>query len=175
MILSSPSRAQITRRELQFALLGALVAATATALVCCPIVKPKPVEADSQVLHSTVFDWNSLTVKPTAVGATRSVVSSPTATLSNLEIHVTTLNPGQMPHPPHRHPNEELVLIDQGTVEAFNHGVWTRVGPGSVIFNASNEVHGLRNVGDGPAQYHVINVKTAATPAGETVVVPDAR
>jgi quercetin dioxygenase-like cupin family protein len=80
-----------------------------------------------------------------------------------------------MPHPPHRHPNEELVIIDQGTVEAFNNGAWKRIGPGSIIFNGSNEVHGLRNVGTTPALYHVINIKTAATPPGETVIVGDAK
>jgi hypothetical protein len=40
-----------------------------------------------------------------------------------------------------------------------------RLGPGSVIFNGSNELHGLRNVGQDQAIYHVINVQTAATPA----------
>jgi hypothetical protein len=33
-----------------------------------------------------------------------------------------------------------------------------------VIFNASNELHGIKNVGTGPATYHVINWRTAATP-----------
>ena len=37
--------------------------------------------------------------------------------------------------------------------------------PGSVIFFASNQLHGLRNVGTEPAMYHVVNFKTAATPA----------
>jgi quercetin dioxygenase-like cupin family protein len=175
MILRPAIRTRITRRELQFALVGALLATTATVLVCFSFVRPASVHADAQVMHSMVFDWNTFTAKPTKVGSVRSVVSSPTATLENLEIHVTTLNPGQMPHPPHRHPNEELVLIDQGTVEAFNNGTWKRVGPGSIIFNGSNEAHGLRNVGTTPAQYHVINVKTAATPPGETVIVGDAK
>jgi quercetin dioxygenase-like cupin family protein len=175
MILRPAILKRISRREFQFALIGALISAPITALVFFSIAHPTLVRADAQVMHSTVFDWNTFTDKPTKVGSVRSVVSSPTATLENLEIHVTTLNPGQMPHPPHRHPNEELVLIDQGTVEAFNNGVWKRVGPGSIIFNGSNEVHGLRNVGTTPAQYHVINVKTAATPAGETVIVGDAK
>jgi quercetin dioxygenase-like cupin family protein len=81
-----------------------------------------------------------------------------------LELHVTTLNPGQEPHPPHRHPNEELVILREGTVEALVNGDWKRLGPGSVIFNASNQLHGLRNVGTVPAIYHVINWTTAATP-----------
>ena len=57
------------------------------------------------------------------------------------------------------------MIIDKGTVEALSGGKWERLGPGSVIFNASNAPHALRNVGGIPATYHVINWKTAATPA----------
>jgi quercetin dioxygenase-like cupin family protein len=116
------------------------------------------------VMGSTVFDWNALVSRPTEVGSVRSVCKSPTATLDELEIHVTTLEPGKSPHPPHRHPNEELVILREGTVEVFENGEWKKVGPGSVIFSASNQLHGLRNIGNEPATYHVINWKSAATP-----------
>ncbi len=98
----------------------------------------------------------------------RSFFRTPTATLNELELHVTTLNPGQASHPPHRHPNEELVIIKEGTVEALVQGEWKRLGPGSVIFNASNQLHGLKNVGDGPATYHVINWTSATTPKAQS-------
>ncbi|MDF2385845.1 cupin domain-containing protein [Nostoc ellipsosporum NOK] len=117
------------------------------------------------VLGPAVWDWNRLAVQKTDVGALRNLVRQPTATLAELEMHVTTLNPGLSSHPPHRHPNEELVIVDQGIVEALSGGKWERLGPGSVIFNASNAQHALRNVGGTPATYHVINWKTAATPA----------
>jgi quercetin dioxygenase-like cupin family protein len=39
-------------------------------------------------------------------------------------------------------------------------GQLQRVGPGSVIFNASNQLHSLRNVGNSAATYHVINWKS---------------
>jgi XRE family transcriptional regulator, regulator of sulfur utilization len=116
-------------------------------------------------LGPAVFDWARMEAKTTDVGALRSLVRQPTATLDELEMHVTTLNPGLASHPPHTHPNEELVIVRDGTVEVLNGGTWKRLGPGSVIFNASNSPHALRNVGATPATYHVINWKTPATPA----------
>src|SRR5579859_2953093 len=122
------------------------------------------VDAAKPLIGSSVYDWNSLQAHKTAVGESRSIVRGPTATLDELEMHVTTLNPGQMPHPPHKHPNEELIILDKGTVEALENGEWKKLGPGSVIFNASNVLHGLRNPGDTPAQYHVISWRTEKTP-----------
>ena len=116
------------------------------------------------VMGSSVFDWNTIPVKTNDHGSSRQFMNSPTATLENLELHVTTLDPGKMPHPPHKHPNEEMMIIRQGTLETLSNGEWKRLGPGSVIFNASNVMHGLKNVGTEQAIYHVINWKTAATP-----------
>ena len=96
----------------------------------------------------------------TPTGEVRSLYKGPTATLSELEMHVTTLNPGTISHPPHHHVNEELVILREGTVETLSDGKWVRLGPGSVIFNASDSLHGLRNVGTTPAVYHVINWST---------------
>lgn len=121
--------------------------------------------ADVPVMGSRVFDWNSVPEKATKYGSVRSFFSSPTATLENLELHVTTLNPGQSPHQPHRHPNEEMIIIRQGTVETLSNGEWKRVGTGSVIFNGSNQLHGLKNVGTDQAIYHVINWKSSTTPS----------
>jgi quercetin dioxygenase-like cupin family protein len=108
-------------------------------------------------LPSSVFDWNTVPVRETKVGSSRQFVRAPTATLDELEIHVTTLNPGQTSHAPHRHPNEELLIVKEGTVEALVNGEWKRLGIGSVIFQASNQLHGIKNAGGGPATYHVIN------------------
>ena len=69
---------------------------------------------------------------------------------------MTTLNPGESPHPPHQHPDEEVMIIKEGTVETLVNGETKRIGPGSVIFQAANQLHGIRNVGTVPATYHVI-------------------
>jgi XRE family transcriptional regulator, regulator of sulfur utilization len=108
------------------------------------------------VMSSTVFDWTSLSAQPNKTGTVRKVVQAPTATLDELEIHITTLNKGETPHPPHQHPDEELLIVKEGTVESLVNGQLKRVGPGSIIFQAANQLHSIRNVGDGPAVYHVI-------------------
>jgi len=107
-------------------------------------------------MSSSVFDWKTIEERPTKIGSTRKFFQEPTATLDELECHVTTLNPGETPHAPHKHPDEELIIIKDGTVEVLNDGVLKRVGPGSVIFQAANQMHSIRNIGQTPATYHVI-------------------
>jgi quercetin dioxygenase-like cupin family protein len=112
---------------------------------------------DQPILGPTVFNWNDMKAVKTPTGEVRSLCKSPTATLDQLEMHVTTLNPGLASHPPHRHVNEELIIIREGDCETLSNGNWVKVGPGSVVFNASNSLHGFRNIGTTPATYHVIN------------------
>jgi uncharacterized cupin superfamily protein len=109
----------ITRRDIKVAIMAIFATLCIVAVV-----------AQTPVQHSTVFDWNTLVAKPNNVGAVRSVFRGPTATLEELEMHITTLNPGETSHPPHKHPNEELIIIREGNLETLSNGVWTKAGPG---------------------------------------------
>ncbi|MBC8128623.1 MAG: cupin domain-containing protein [Gloeobacteraceae cyanobacterium ES-bin-144] len=113
-------------------------------------------EAEKNVMGSSCYDWQTIENKPTKVGSMRRFFQAPTATLDELECHVTTLNVGESPHPPHQHPDEELIIVKEGEVEALVAGEWKRLGPGSVIFQASNIPHAIRNAGTSTACYHVI-------------------
>ncbi len=125
---------------------------------------PAAESAAADKLKSSVFDWTKLEAKPTKVGERRDIVDSPTVTCARLEAHVTTLRAGEIPHPGHRHPSEELVIVREGTMEATINGVAHRAGPGSIFFFASNDEHALKNVGSTTATYHVIRITTEATP-----------
>ena len=114
------------------------------------------------VTRSTTFDWTKLEPKSTEVGSRRDVMRSATPTLDELEIHITTLNPGAVSHPPHRHPEEELLIVREGTVETLQNGKSTRLGPGSIIFHSSNDLHNIRNAGSTPATYHVVQWRVPA-------------
>lgn len=121
-------------------------------------------KAQKHPLHSTVFDWTTAETKPNSWGAVRQVMRDPTPTLEELEIHISTLNPGQVPHPPHQHQHEELLILKEGTLETFQSGATRRVGPGGIIFQASNEMHNVKNVGQTPATYFVIGWTTHDAP-----------
>jgi XRE family transcriptional regulator, regulator of sulfur utilization len=108
------------------------------------------------ILHSSLFDWEEAKAEETPTGAKRNFFVDQTATLDRLSCHATTVNAGQASHPPHKHVEEELIIIKEGTFEVMQNGTTTEAGPGSVIFEASNEMHGLRNVGDTPGTYFVV-------------------
>ncbi len=120
------------------------------------------------VLRSAVFNWEDAPVTRTKVGERRAFFDAPTATLGNLEGHATTLAPGEAPHPPHQHPDEEIVLVKEGSVEVTIGEAVHRGERGSIFFLAANDRHGLRNVGATPATYYVFRI-VAEAPRATTV------
>jgi len=114
------------------------------------------ITAQKQLQKSTVWEWTTADAKPNKWGKVRQVTRVPTPTLAELEIHISTLDPGKSPHAPHQHEHEELLILKDGTLETFQNGATRRIGPGGIIFQASNELHNVTNVGSTPATYFVI-------------------
>ena len=141
----------ITRRDL----VAATIAAAAT-FACVSLADDVPKQLDS-----TAWNWSDFTAKKTDVGERRDVVRQPTRTLNELEMHITTLNPHTASHPPHTHPNEEMVIVREGTLQAHVNGKEIVVKAGGVLFYASMQPHSVQNIGDTPATYYVINWATA--------------
>jgi quercetin dioxygenase-like cupin family protein len=68
-------------------------------------------------------------------------------------------------HAPHHHPDEEIIVVKEGRLQATIKGVaQPAAGPGSVFFYASNDLHGMKNAGPDSCTYYVMRFVTAATP-----------
>ena len=130
----------MTRRDLTVLSAG-LLAATARA--------QKPALA---TLPSKAYRFEDLVLK----GNSRAVFDGLTHSGFHVDLHETELAPGAAPHAPHRHEHEEIVMVREGTLEITIEGKVTIVGPGAVVYAASNDLHGWKNVGTTKAQYFVI-------------------
>jgi quercetin dioxygenase-like cupin family protein len=125
-----------------------------------PPVAPAP----APTMESRVIDWNTLVATQTRNGQRRDVFDAPTGTLDRLHGHITTLNPGQNTGPLHRHPQEELVILKEGTLEINIDGRKQVIGAGSIVFFGVNENENMTNVGETPATYLVLQWYTPRTP-----------
>lgn len=146
-----------------------------TALFVCaaPRLATAQQQQSASVLRSTVFPVDSARSRRTRPPLQRSLVDTATAILSKLEMHETTLAPGESPHAPHRHAHEELMIVRSGTVQVYQNGVTKTAGEGAVILMASNELHGLRNVSAKPVTYLVIRYDPHDTPADQPMTDAD--
>jgi len=135
---------KLSRRDLSF-----LLPAIATAQTAAPAT---PVSTQ----RSLAFRWEDL--HPTGQGplTSRNILKGTTHTGFLIDMHESELAAGEMPHAPHQHIHEEMVLIREGTLEVTIDGKATQLGPGSGAYVASNQLHGWRNVGKAAARYFVI-------------------
>lgn len=81
-------------------------------------------------------------------GDHRIFMQGPTEMMETFESGNVYIKPGETPHPPHRHVDEEIMLVTEGTGEIEVEGEITRVGPGSMMYTGSNKEHGIVNTGD---------------------------
>ena len=142
----------LTRREI-CSLIPALVVAGTAAPVFA---------AQDDPLPSATFAFESLPVQDLEHAQVRKIMKGRLATGEHIEVHETTLSPNGYPHTPHHHLHSEMWLIREGTVELTINGIGHRVGPGGLGFVHSNEEHGIKNVGTGPATYYVVAIGSGA-------------
>lgn len=121
-----------------------------------PVLVGAAAQAEEQTLPSRTVKFEDMPVKQTRSNATRQILSGATHNGYHFDIHMTDLAPGEAPHPPHRHVHEEMIMIQEGTMEVTINGNSATLGPGSVAYVASNDHHGWKNVGQGRSRYFVL-------------------
>jgi quercetin dioxygenase-like cupin family protein len=112
--------------------------------------------AQTNALPSRVFRFEDMPVRDNGQNKSRAILNGKTVKDYPIEMHMTELAPGLMPHPAHHHAHAEMVMIQEGTLEITIAGKATVAGPGSVAYVAPNEEHGWKNVGSGRARYFVM-------------------
>lgn len=102
---------------------------------------------------SFAVNWDTVTIQKTDRGVRRRIFDRATSQFSRFEMHVTTLNAGQVSHAPHTHRAEEVILIKTGDVEMQIADKFYPASPGDLIFLKSGILHALKNTGKAPCTY----------------------
>lgn len=128
------------RRDLLLSVLPALTALAAS--------------STAAKLSNGTIDSSKVKVDKQPFGELRVYMDGPTDQLKAMTAGSLMLKPGMSPHPPHQHPEEEIMVIAEGTGEIVVEGKTAKVGPGTMMYCAANKLHGIVNTGSKPLLFY---------------------
>ena len=78
----------------------------------------------------------------------------PTDQLKSMTAGSLLLKAGMTPHAPHTHPEEEFMLVTEGSGEITVDGKVTKVSAGTMMYCGANKPHGIVNTGKTPLMFY---------------------
>jgi cupin domain len=98
---------------------------------------------ETSLLPSVVIDPVNAKLTHESFGVLRIYFDGPTGHLHALTVGSLVLNAGMAPHPPHQHPEEEIMLVTEGTGEITVETKAYPVAPGSMMYCSGQRMHGI--------------------------------
>ncbi|RYF71073.1 MAG: cupin domain-containing protein [Cytophagaceae bacterium] len=110
----------------------------------------------AQPIASTVYAWNEIPVVKKPGSEQRKLLEGSATDFKHMEVHATTVQAHQAPHPGHKHDDEELIIIKEGELTVTIEGKTKTLGPNSVALMMPGDEHGFENKSDAPVTYYVM-------------------
>ncbi len=131
----------LNRRTVLGALAGVLAAGTTL-----EGAELQPLLRDAQHVPAEAHSFGTLRIY--GDGATQG--------LKSLVIGSIVLHPGEQPHPPHTHPDEEILIVTDGAGQITMNGKASSAEAGAVMYVPPNYLHGIVNTGSAPLTFYFI-------------------
>lgn len=110
--------------------------------------------ATGKKLENVTLPAAKATVQKHPFGDQAVYFSGPTDQLKFMEAGNLLLKAGMEPHPPHAHPEEEFLLVTEGSGVIMVDGKTTAVAAGSMMYCAANKSHHIKNTGKTPMLFY---------------------
>jgi hypothetical protein len=94
-------------------------------------------------LPSLVIDSANAKLTHESYGDLRIYFDGPTGQLRALTVGSLALKAGMVPHPPHQHPEEEIMLVTEGAGEITVEAKVYPVAAGSMMYCSAQRLHGI--------------------------------
>lgn len=112
-----------------------------------------------EMASSRVLRFNELPAHRNPNGSeSRNAIQGQLPTGEDVSVHESVQPAGVAPNPPHRIQHTELICVREGALEFLHDGVTERASAGDILFVAKGTMHGVRNIGAGPAAYFVVAI-----------------
>ena len=111
-------------------------------------------ESDLAKLQDVTLSIPETRITHEPFGEVRMYFEGATDLLKSLTAGSLILEPGMSPHPPHQHPEEELMLVAQGAGEIQVGDEVKQVEAGAMMYCAGNKLHGIENTGGTPMLFY---------------------
>ena len=94
-------------------------------------------------LSSLVIDPTTAKLTHESYGDLKIYFDGSTEQLRELTVGSLVLKAGMVPHPPHQHPEEEIMLVTEGAGEITIEAQAYPVAPGSMMYCSAQRLHGI--------------------------------
>jgi mannose-6-phosphate isomerase-like protein (cupin superfamily) len=111
-------------------------------------------EGKSGVLPESLVTFEEAKTQKHPFGELTVFCDGKTGQLKSLVVGTLLLYPGQEPHPPHQHPEEEIMIVTEGHATILVGGKNSDVGPGVVMYSEANHLHGVKNTSSAPFRFY---------------------
>lgn len=129
-----------------------LAVGTAAVAVGSPVAM-MAAAAGAKLPDAVMTEGNSKLVKE-PFGDLRIYFDGPTDQLKAMTAGSLRLKAGMSPHPPHQHPEEEFMVLTEGSGEISIEGRITKVAAGGMMYCAGGKLHGIVNTGKTPLMFY---------------------
>lgn len=117
--------------------------------------------AQLPTVESGVYRWDDHTLKIGKDRVSRKIVEGVSPHLAYLEIHATTQSPGAPSAPAHANKDiEEVLIVKEGHMKVTIEGQSRVLGAGGVILLLPQQMHSIKNIGDGELTYYVMRYRS---------------
>jgi len=120
---------------------------------------PMMMAAAATKIPNSTMDKAQAKVTHETFGDLRIYMDGSTDQLGAMTFGSLMLKPGMSPHPPHQHPEEEIMILTEGSGEISVEGKITKVAAGSSMYCAANKLHGIVNTGKTPLLFYFFKWK----------------
>jgi quercetin dioxygenase-like cupin family protein len=112
------------------------------------------VKGGSKTLPDALFSVENSKTEKHPFGELTVFCDGATGQLKSMVAGTLLLYPGQEPHPPHQHPEEEIMIVTEGHGAILVAGKNQEVGPGTVMYCEANRLHGVKNTSSQPFRFY---------------------